>query len=197
MAAVRVRGDFSAAWAMGHDRAERRRAALARERAEARRDRYPGGEMRGAEPWRSACARLADLCGVTVRKWRADCDGRAFLGSPDRGVEVPAPTDAETAGVFAHECLHQGLDRRGAARELGSSWGSEVDTWRAVLRWARIEGLPGVEAMELRATECLRSRPQARKFARGTLARALQQPVGSPVNATPRAQLSLYSKAYG
>jgi hypothetical protein len=196
MAAVKVRGDFSAAWAMAHDRAERRRAALARERAEARRDRYPAGQARGAEPWASSFDKLLAATGATVRDWRDDRAGFAYLGSPDRGVSVPPPADAEAFAIAAHEALHHPLFTEQGDPDRATGFSAELETWRAVAAWWRREKLPDAAVLERVAADRLRTRPEARRFGRATLAHALRQQVGSRVRQTPSPSMTLYANSY-
>jgi hypothetical protein len=195
MSAIKVRGDFSRAWEVSHGRARRRAAEQRQAALAAASKRYPGGRVEGREPFRSACDRLAQLTGVTVRKWSARPGAQAFLGSPDRGIHAPRPTDAESAGIYAHECLHHGLDDR-RHRDRATSWASEVETWRAVAAWWRRERLPDIETVERLAAECLSNRPEARRYGKGTLARALRAPVGSKIRETPQAKLMLM-RGYG
>jgi hypothetical protein len=189
MAAVRVRGNFEQAWAMAHDEVGRRSAERQREALSAR---YPDGQLRGVEPYRSSLDRVLALTSATVREWRRDRQGFAYLGSRDRGVSIPPPRDAETFAIGLHEAMHHALDRRGAARDTATSWGGEVDVWRAALRWFRAEDLPGIDQAQRRAVECLRTRPEARRFGRATLAHVLGEDVGSPIRETPAAQVLVY-----
>lgn len=197
MAAIKVKGNFEEAWQNAHGRAARRSRRQDHAAREQRQQRFPGGRMEGEEPYASACEKLADLTAVTIREWRDDGAGFAYLGSPDRAIDAPRPVDAETAAVFCHECLHHAGDRSGAARERGASWESEVNTWRAALRWFQEQRLPGVDVAAERAVECLRTRGAARKYGPHTLARVIREPVGDPIRATPQPSIHVYSGGPG
>lgn len=82
-----------------------------------------------AEKWqREADALIADV-GVTVRKYRSNMTGTAYVKSKDWGIECPEPRGPMSFAVLAHEVGHQRLHRSGSKPR----WVEEVEAWEFAL----------------------------------------------------------------
>lgn len=86
-----------------------------------------------------AGAKLLLWSGVTIRKWRSNLTGTAYVTSPDWEIEAPVPTTARRFAVLAHEVAHQIL-HRGSRRPR---WREEVEAWEWALAQFDRYGLPG------------------------------------------------------
>lgn len=83
-------------------------------------------ELEGTEPYLSAARTLLEESGSAIARYVSD-EGAAWLEDGVLWIEVPRPVDLVTFAMFAHECAHNVLHRKGRK----AIWLKECEAWAA------------------------------------------------------------------